>query len=799
MFNTNNLSKETGILHSLGYWTLLLLAAVLPLAVLTSNHVPALTTKIFIGGALVLIAVLFFSVSHMRSQELHMPKSLILGASWLVPLAYLLSTLFAAGSAQPFFGERLTMDSMGFVLVMVLALTVSSVILNTPKRALGVYLAMLGAAAVLTVAEIFIFFARQTATDFGIQSVSLVGTLNDLGVFFGLITIFILLSLVLLPVTNVIRLALWGVLGASLYFLAAVNLTALWWIVGAFALAFFVHSLSTVYLSRSTTKDGELSYASLTVLVVAALFVLFQGYGFTTVIAKKADIGEFDVRPSWSTTVSVGRQELSDGGALFGAGPGTFYHSWAKYFPEKINIEPFWQTDFFYGIGLMPTSAITTGLFGLIAWLVFFGVFLWRGTRNLLISGDVRRGDVVGFIRITSFVAALYLWINTVIQVPSPVLILYAAILTGVFVASVGFGGDKKEFIHVAFKEKPRIGFVSTLVLTIAILASVGGVYGLTSSYSAEATYQKAARAVALEADTDTADTYVTKAIESSKVDVYYRLLSNIDAYRIQKLVAENRPPEEIREEFEGYLSRAVSNALIATELDAYDYQNWVNLASIYQSIVPVGVDGAVESALAAYDTALSYRPQSPAIYYSKALLERSRGNNAQAKEFVQKAITYRNQYTDANFLLAQIQIEENDIENAINSVEAIVRFNPENAVGFFQLGLLYYGEDDFKNAVLALKRATTISPEYANARYFLALAYWKLGDTKTALEHFKEVQRTNTDNAEIPKIIENIESGKEPFAHVENAPELEGREGLPLDIPGDGALRDLRSRTLTE
>jgi tetratricopeptide (TPR) repeat protein len=811
MFNFENDKEKKGdeIFFSFGYWIVLALAVLLPVLTLAGNGVPTLMTKVFIGGSFVFLALACFAIAYMRKQEIPLPPSLILVTAWGLPVAYILSSLFAPNGGT-FFGERLLMDSPVFMLIIAIAMTITAVALNTTSRALGVYLAMLASAVVLTVSELYIFFQRYQNIQEGIantsiQSLSLVGSLNDLGIFFGLITIFLLLSLVMLPVTILVRIILWLVLIASLYFLAVVNLTALWWIVGAFALAFLVYSASNVYFIQKKGGKSMLSIASLVVLLVAATFIFIPPStktGDITVTGQFADtlqVGEFDVRPSWKTTVSLGSQSFEDNGAVFGAGPGSFYHIWAQYLPDSINVSAFWLTDFFYGIGFVPTSIISTGLLGAIAWLLFFTIFLWRGTRSLLRFGEVVKGDIAGYIRVTSFVASLFLWITAVIMVPSPVLLIFAAIFTGIFIASLSFSAGAKGLLRIVFRSNPQVGFASALILTLAIILAGGGIFGLYTRYSAEMTYQNAVEVVANTGDIDRAYELVTDAIETHELDVYYRFKSNLDALRIQNLVAENRPPEEILEAFEGYLQNARTNGLEATKLDKRDYQNWSNLGSIYQSIVPLGVEGSIDSALTQYDNALEYRPNSPSIYYAKAVLERSRGNDEQARAYVQKAITLRNQYTDAIFLLSQIQIAANEVEQAINSVEAITLFNPNNAVAHFQLGLLHYSQEDFVEAVRSLERATNIDEDYANARYFLALSYWKLGDNAKALEHFRLVQETNPDNTELAKIIENLEAGDDPFAHLEEAPNIESRAGLPINDIGDGSEFNIDVSDLAE
>jgi Tfp pilus assembly protein PilF len=252
-------------------------------------------------------------------------------------------------------------------------------------------------------------------------------------------------------------------------------------------------------------------------------------------------------------------------------------------------------------------------------------------------------------------------------------------------------------------------------------------------------------------------------------------------------LLSKNKKPEEIKSELEKHLSDSVKNAIEATKIDKNDYQNWLNLGNVYKSLIPVGVGGAIDNALLAYDKALELRPVSPNIYYLKAVLEHSRGENEKAREYVEKAISLRNQYTEAIFLLAQIQVEDKDIENAIDSVKAITLFNPNNAVAYFQLGLLHYASDDFTDAVKDFVVATNINPEYANARYFLGLAYWRLGDLNNSLEQFKKVAKTNPTNKEVLDIVKNLEEGKNPFENLD----IKDIEKLPIDDVNDGTLKN--------
>jgi tetratricopeptide (TPR) repeat protein len=790
------------------YFLLIATILILPIAIGVQVWVPPVYAKIAVGSALVLIAFVLYAISRVYEQEMVVPRSLLPLFAWLIPVVYLLSALFSSGQGiRSLFGERLSIDSFAFMAVAMLTLSLVTLVVRTQKRALGMYLAFLTSAAVLSVIQLLMFFARQMVAGLGITlPVSLLGSLNDLTVFFGLIIIFVLLALILLPVTPIVRAVLWLPLLVSGFFLAIANLQVLWWVLGLFALGCLVYTVTAPYMSKDMSKVSttgpQASIAALVVLILAAFF-LFGAESITRSPAQWANVGELDVRPSWRTTIDIGSQVLHDQ-AIFGSGPGSFARLWAKNMPAEINTTQFWQTDFLFGIGFIPTSILSTGILGALAWLVFLGTLLWCGLRVLVLSRRESRNSVVQFFRITSFVGTIYLWAIAVIQVPSPALILYACILTGLFVASTSFGDDTVEPITVRFQDNPRVGFVIALLLTVGVLLSIGALYGVWARYTAETNYARAILVVNTTGKFDEGQALIEQAINRQPTGLFYRTLSTIDLVRIQQLLAQGKQPKEIVTQLQDLMARSIGNAVKATELDGNDYQNWLNLGSLYQSIAPLGIEGSLDSAQAAFDRALALRPNSPVIYYAKADIDRQKGNKDEAKKQVERAIKLRSNYTDAIFLLAQLQLEQNDVANAIKSVEAVTLFEPSNAVAFFQLGLLEYGTNDFVKASVALEHAVTLNPVYANARYFLGLSDWRMGKNDAALAEFRKVQETNQDNAEVGSIIKNLEAGRQPFATTTapvatSTPAVDIKTRKTTPIPGANAADTAATPAKTE
>ena len=264
------------------------------------------------------------------------------------------------------------------------------------------------------------------------------------------------------------------------------------------------------------------------------------------------------------------------------------------------------------------------------------------------------------------------------------------------------------------------------------------------------------------------------------KNDRYYRLAAEINLARINELLQETDTPiEERREKFQTILAEAISNVQSAIAIDNKDYQNWSMLGRVYGSVVPLGVEGAYESAKRSYDEALTLNSNNPAILLTLARLELAKDpdNIDGAKEFIGKSLEKKSNYTEAIFLLSQLEIQAGNIEDAIRSVEAVVVIEPNNPVFFFQLGLLQSNIGDNKKAIIALEKAVALNPQYSNARYFLGLGYFNTGRTEEAIGQFTIVSDLNPDNEDVKTILENLRAGNDPFA----------ASGTPDKLPIEG------------
>ncbi len=746
--------------------------------VIPSANFPFQFTKIAFISLAALAGLAAYIVGRMQERRIRFPRSMLFYAVWLLPLAYLLSGIFSSNVQLSLVGaEGISSDSAVFMAILAILFAVVISFARTKDKILQYYLAILGGGILLALLQLIRLFADGfTLGVLPSKTSSLIGSWNSLSLFFGLIIILSLITLLAVRVEGMLRWVIAAAITLSLIFLAVIDYNLTWWLVGIAALGVFVYSISFNGFGRGGRMVSGMSFSSLIVLAFAIIFIIF-GTNLQTAISNALNIQYVEVRPSWQTTVDIARQSLSNN-FLFGSGPGTFGKEWLLHKPNGVNQTNFWNVDFQSGIGFIPSTLATMGLIGIFAWLLFFGTFLWTGLKTLLRGGS--EDPIAYYLSLSSFVGALYLWIAQIFYTPGPVMLALAFIFTALFVASLRLVNAGAEWV-ISFIETPKLGFLAVLFLTIAFLGSVAGIFSVAETYAASSYYQTAITSLNTVGDLSVGETHVMRALSFNKSAEYYRLVAAINVAKINQLAnQQNLTPDEVRNQFQAALGNAVTAAQSATQVDPNDYQNWLALAQVYQSVVPLKIQGAYENAIDSYEKAIALNPHAPSLYLNQAELAVVNNNMPEAEKYVTKAIQEKNNYTDAIFLLSQIQINEGKIDEASQAVAAATVIDPTNPVAYFQLGVLRYSKKDYTTTIAALERAVALTPNYSNARYFLGLSYAATGRKDDAIAQFVEIEKLNPDNQEVKTVLENLRAGKEPFSQTAAA-KVQDLKGLPV------------------
>jgi tetratricopeptide (TPR) repeat protein len=333
-----------------------------------------------------------------------------------------------------------------------------------------------------------------------------------------------------------------------------------------------------------------------------------------------------------------------------------------------------------------------------------------------------------------------------------------------------------------SFLTDPRKSFFSILGLVVLMVASISLTYVYVEKFTSLIYYSKSLNTEDTLESLGQSEAMLLKAINLDKNDNYYRTLSQVYLAQIGVLAKDTTISEDIlKSSLQQLVSNTVTAASGAIEQNSKQYQNYVNLGNIYTELSAISVEGSYQSAVTAYDKALALAPNNPSILLSKATLEYLNKNNSEARKFIKQALDLKANYTDAIFLLVQIETNEGNLDEAINQAEYAGQVSPDDPTVFFRLGLLKYNNKDYKEAVSAFERAVILNNSYLNARYYLGLAYQKVDRKDDALIQFNLLKDLVPDSQEVKDAIKSLNSKAEVVEEEE--PEEEESEKIISEI----------------
>jgi tetratricopeptide (TPR) repeat protein len=749
-----------------------------------------ISKRLLIAGV-AFVAFVLWLLGRLQEGQLILPRNYIVAGGFLVALTSVLSAIFSGAFWNSFSGLGFEIDTTLSLITMAILVFLIGVYLQSRKRFLSAYIGIFVVALILFVAEIlaivvlrtswFSFAQPSFAVFFNNLSTSVVGKWYDFGVYAGFILLSALVMIEFFSLKNmpIFRGFIIACFALALVVLGFINYLPVWIVVGVASLILFVYKISFwgIDLEKDSHHLGDrvqkVFLPSFLVIIISLLFITVGGADKLgkniTNLRDRLGVPVMEVKPSYTGTWQVARQTLAHD-PVFGAGPNRFSDEWVKYKPVAINQTQFWNVDFRFGVGLIPSQLITTGLLGLLAWILFFVAIIYYGVRFIF---TIKQDKSTRALLILSFLGSVYLWIFTVIYVPDNGILGLAFLVTGLFVAILTETKIIKN-TEVSLTEDPRLSFASILLFVILIIGSIVVGYLVAQKYVSIYAYQKGQNTLAVTGDLEKARNQVLWANSLSRQDLYYRNLSELDVALAGRLLSDTTlPKEEIRLRFLSQSDSAIKDAQTATQLNPLNYLNWLALGRVYQALVPLGIDGSYERSQEAFAKAKELNPTSPSILLDYfANLEISKKNISKAKDYVNQSLQVKSNYPQAVSLLSQIDVQEGNSDIAARRLEEFLSVYPQYADAslYFQLGYLKYESKLYDQAILALGRAVSLVPNFANAKYFLGLSLSKTGDDKGALQQFEDIALFNPDNEEIKKLIANLKEGQPLVEEKEEA-----------------------------
>jgi cytochrome c-type biogenesis protein CcmH/NrfG len=654
------------------------------------------------------------------------------------------------------------------------------------------YQVLAAAAGIAFLYVLIRMFAGADVLSFGLFSSVIttpVGRWTDVTLLIGVLFIMAVTILSTHSLQGGKRVAVWGTALLTLLFLYAANVSAVWLVVAVSML--FLALVGMVKYVRHARSQAPLPVSVMSLnlqalarrrvyipLIIAVIsIVAFAGQNtFATAAARHFNFNDLDVRPSLSLTSQM-LTAVYKLNPFLGTGPNSFSKVFLVTKPLPLNTTVFWNADFSFGYSYVLTMLVTGGVLTLLAFLVLFVLFIRRFSRGAFKTDDT--------LVLMSIVLALYGGAAALLTVPSVSLLIITAVCIGL---AYGLTEQSHETAAAAETSMAEGGATSRRGIGASVLGVVVGVCAVALLvYSVKQTvafayFGEGLRSLSV-GDTVGAHASVQKAATLGSSELFYQAQAEITAVVINKLfndrITQGSEVAKMSDtDFIDLVQRTLQTGIQegtrrALAIDPDNYQNFVAEAHLAETILPLKVQDAYTLAAQNYEQAIRRNPTNPALYVARAQLETTRGASgyADAKRFLGGALQLKPNYSDAIFLLSQIQVAEGSVKDAITSVEVLSQLNPQEPAIFFQLGLLRYNNSDFTGTVAAMARAIDLAPSYSNARYFLGLSLARLGKMQEALEQFQAVKALNPDNRELDSIIGNLQAGRSPFAVATPAP----------------------------
>lgn len=744
---------------------LLAAASLLPIFFLPGGAVSVDFGKVSFLVFFVLIAFVFWLIGNIRRGHIFISRNPIILSVLAILVFSAASSLLSPAVKTSFLGVGFE-SGTAFVLVSLGIVSFLFASLFKNKERIFFFFSLL----VLSSFLVFIFqllkiFAFPDSTLFGLfgqKTSNLLGKWNDLSVLAGLQAILALLAIEFLSLKKGIKLVVYAVFCLSLLFLSLTNFYLTWALFGLFSIFVFVYAFSFGGMFLPASFRGEekrrISWPALAGIVISAAFLLPQSF-LGNFLAKNLGIYSVEVRPSWEATADISRETMKEN-LFFGAGPNRFQNQWLLFKPEVVNNTPFWSALFDSGVGIIPSSVVTTGLFGILSWTAFLIFLLYYGLKTVF---SPFKDKLWNFLGIVSFSGAAYMFASAVFYSPGLVNMALGFAMAGIFASVLTANSTSGEF-KIFFVKSPLTSFVSVLALLVLVVLSVYGLYAVSARSLAVYKLGQVILPINTPEAINDAEDRTIKAIGLYESDYFYRVLSDINLAKISYVIKNTESLSETdTAALQIVLKTAIETAQKATSFDGTNAHNWVSLGRIYADLVPLKVEGAYESAVASYNKALSLSPKDPAIYLALGRIEVGKGDFAAGKSYFTKALGLKSDYTEAAIAASQISAGEGKIEEAISFLKKYAASSQNDSLVFYQLGVMEYSAGRYQDAALTLERAVLLNPVYADAKFFLGLSYHRLNRVSDALAQFEGVLALNPDNQEVKNIVNSLRNSRGP------------------------------------
>jgi len=641
----------------ISFWSIFTTMVFLPLFLIPFVNIPVEISKSLLLVSGLTVSIISWALARFIDGEVCVPKSKILLAGLVVVLVTFLSAYFSDAQATSFFGLMFDVGTFWFILGAFLFMLFASLTIRTKEQGQMLLRGFFVSSLVVLFLQTLRYFLPDSALSFGVLrggTSNTFGTWNSFGFFSGLVLVASVFALEFIKIQKKLKLFLYAAIALSLFSIMAVNLALVWELVGVFSILLFIVK---IYVSgdRGDVDKKKSTFAKyfFALAVLAVLFFL-SGRFIGNWLPGALGLFNSEISPSLSTTIGVGKSTLTEN-PFFGVGANRFLEVWAKWKPLVINDTQFRDAVFNSGSGFLPTMAICTGVFGILAWLGFIILLIINGVKSLFKSIRHKSDTTTSLF----FVLSAFMFTASFFYSIGVAGIMLAFGFMGVFIGQSALEG-KNSFFKFNFLKDPRNSFFAMFLLVAVIISSAGLGFKFIERSRSVFYFNKTLSTQ----DPNQAELFINKAMILNPNDLYFRTYSEIKLARLVILFQKKDsiiPEEQV--DLQNSFTEAERGAMLAVNYNTNNYLNHQMLGVVYSTAGGLGVSGAQPKAIEAYLSALRLNPLNPGLRLSIAREYITLGEFTEAKKYAEEALSLAPRYTEALFLLS-------DIKNSLGVVE---------------------------------------------------------------------------------------------------------------------------------
>jgi hypothetical protein len=285
-------------------------------------------SKGFFGMFLGLLVLFIGGITILKKGLITIPKNPLFWILGGIIISSLIGSLFAPSVNMSLIGYGFETTTALFTVAFGACIFAAYKVLKDYRRIGLLYGGMVLAFSLLFLFQLVRFIGGPSLLSLGVlggNTATLIGSWGDLGMFFGMILLFSILTLELAGLTRIFKWAIVVVASISTIALAFMSISIVWMVLGFVALLVMLYLFAFAYWdtsSKTYKKENRVPWYVLTLFVISVAGIFFSP-ALNGLASKHQNITYNDIRPSFKSSLQVMGKSLVHNFAT-GYGPNTF-------------------------------------------------------------------------------------------------------------------------------------------------------------------------------------------------------------------------------------------------------------------------------------------------------------------------------------------------------------------------------------------------------------------------------------------------------------------------------------------